>query len=123
MIARRLKGNGSLLVDIRVLEVTKGLPNTLAILLLKESHGDVLLGHLLAEQDDLGIAENGGRAATQPADDQVGHGLLIEDGLRNYRRQWRGESTLLLALHEYLKAQSHRIQIYARGLETMRKAS
>jgi len=123
VIARRLKGNGSLFVDIGVLKVTEGLPNALPILLLEEAHGDVLLGHLLAEQDDLGVPEDGGRAAAQPADDQVGHGLLVEDGLRNNRRQWRGESTLLLTLHKYLKAQSHRVQIDTRGLETVREAS
>lgn len=93
----------------------------MSVLLLKETHCDILFGNLLAQQYDLCIAEHTGRAAAQATNDQIGHGLLIEDRLRDNGRQGRGEATLF-ALHEYLKAQSHRVQINARRLKTMREA-
>ena len=63
-------------MNIRRLEVSKGLPQNLAVLLLlEEADLDVVLGDLVAEEEDLLPASNWTAGLGQPADGEVTFGL------------------------------------------------
>ena len=63
-------------MNIRRLEVSKGLPKDLAVLLLlEEADLDVVLGDLVAEEKDLLSARNWTTCLRQPADCEVTFGF------------------------------------------------
>lgn len=101
-IARRLKDYGRLLVNIRGLEVRVSLPDFDARLVcLEETYSDVILGDLLAQQDDLVATTQLRRAAAQPIDGQLI--ALAIDGRRDNRIKW---NVVVAHLDEGLIAQA-----------------
>lgn len=63
-------------MNIRRLEISQGLPHNLPVwLLLVEPNLDVVLGDLVAEEEDLLPASNWTAGLGQPADGEVTFGL------------------------------------------------
>ena len=77
VVSRRPEGDPVLLVDVRGLEVSVALPDDLVagLVLLEEAHLDVVLDDLVAEEQHLLAAGDGGRVLGHPADRQVVLGL------------------------------------------------